>query len=148
MSNTPVIVAKHKPARQYYIEVVFPIDHDKKNKDKVQWALTLARYFQCNINIIKPYSISELDKKSLNNNIFFAKKTFDNKGVVYGIKTAKKNKNYYTSIYEFSQKIDADLILAMSYTLRKFVEKEKDEYTIPLMIVSPRTDIRKVGKFN
>ncbi|EFK96737.1 universal stress protein [sediment metagenome] len=148
LADIPIIIAKTPPPRPYYIEVVFPIDHDKKNKDKVAWAIYLAKYYSCNINIIKPFSIDSLDKKNLNNNIYFAKKAFDNKGIIYGIKTAKKDENFHTSTCNFSQKIDADLILVMSYAFKHFAEVEKNEFSIPVMLVNLNQKIRKLGKFN
>lgn len=147
-TNIPFIVAEHNPSHTYYKEIVVPMDHDKTYRETVQWIVYLSKYYQCNINIIKPY-LEEGDlKKDMENNIYFTKKMLDAKGVIYGIKTAKKNKSFRDEIFNFAEMIDADLIVMMAKNYKNYmIRGPKHESKTPVMCVNRRTDIIKYGGF-
>ena len=100
--------------------------------------------------MIKPYITDDLKKKYLSNNIFFTKKMLDNKGVVYGIKTAKGKDNFSGEIFQFAGMIDADLILMMSDKFYHYTSDKKnhENNTIPIMVINPRADLRRYQSFH
>ncbi len=144
----PFLVVEAPPAHSHYIEIVVPIDPDKKYKETVHWIIHLSKYYKCNINLIKPFLTDETKKRNMSSNIFFTKKMLDGNKIVYGIKTAKKNKSFTSEIYGFANNIDADLILIMSDKYDKYVRTKEEEQTtehVPIMCINPR--VRKYQSF-
>lgn len=145
----PFLVVEKAPTHSHYIEIVVPLDHDRKYKETVHWIIHLSKYYKCNINLIKPFLTEETKKRNMASNIFFTKKMLDGNKIVYGIKTAKKNKNFTGEIYRFAQNIDADLILIMSDKYDKYVrttEAKEVDVHVPIMCINPR--IRKYQSFS
>ena len=146
-SNVPFIITQEPPAHTHYVEIVVPIEYEKKYKETLRWIIYLAKYYKCNINFIKPYISDPYNKKLMDNNIYFTKKMLDSKNIVYGIKTAKRKKEFREEIFNFSTKIDADLILIMSKRYNRYVKDNKYRTSIPLMVINPRADLIKYQKF-
>lgn len=143
----PFILINTPPKHSHYIEIVIPIDYDKKFKESVHWIIYLAKYYKCNINLIKPYLTDDGKKKQMANNIYFTKKMLDGVGVVYGIKTAKKKGTFADEVFKFGQIIDTDLILIISDKYDTFVDAKREKsLDIPLMCINPR--VRKYQSFN
>jgi nucleotide-binding universal stress UspA family protein len=146
--DIPFIVAQDKPAHAYYKEIVVPLDHDKNYKETLNWVVYLSKYYNCNINIIKPFLYDEYKKKDMANNIYFTKKTLDKKNIIYGIKTAKKNKEFQDEVLRFAENIDADLIVMMVKKYKKFISKKPDyKERIPIMVINRNSKIIKYGGF-
>lgn len=146
--DVPFIVAQEKPAHAYYKEIVVPLDHDKNYKETLHWVVYLSKYYKCNINIIKPYLSDDYRKKDMANNIYFTKKMLDKKNIIYGIKTAKKNKDFQDEILRFAEMIDSDLILMMVKKYKKHLTDNPDyAEKIPIMVINRNTEIIKYGGF-
>ncbi len=146
--DVPFVVAQEKPAHTYYKEIVVPLDHDKNYKETLQMVVYLSKYYNCNINIIKPYLNNEYKKKDMANNIYFTKKMLDKKNIIYGIKTAKKNKVFQDEVIKFAENIDSDLIVMMVKKYRKYIEANPNyKERIPIMVVNRNSQIIKYGGF-
>jgi hypothetical protein len=142
----PFIIIDGPPAHSHYIEIVVPLDHDRKYKETVHWIIYLSKYYKCNINLIKPFIYDEGKKKHMANNIYFTKKMLDGNKIIYGIKTAKKKSDFRDEVFRFAQNIDADLILIMADKYDVYVQNNKQgTTTVPVMCVNPRT--RKYQSF-
>lgn len=145
--TVPFIVIDSAPAHSHYIEIVVPLDHDRKYKETLHWIIYLSKYYKCNINLIKPFISDEGKKKHMANNIYFTKKMLDGNKIIYGIKTAKKKSEFKNEVFKFAQNIDADLILIMADKYDTYVQNNKSHSgTVPIMCVNPRT--RKYQSFN
>jgi hypothetical protein len=144
--NVPFIIIDGAPAHSHYIEIVVPLDHDRKYKETVHWIIYLSKYYKCNINLIKPFIYDEGKKKHMANNIYFTKKMLDGNKIIYGIKTAKKKSDFQEEVFKFAQNIDSDLILIMADKYDVYVQNSKPgTRTVPVMCVNPRT--RKYQSF-
>lgn len=144
--DIPFIVATTAPTHDYYKEIVVPLDHDKKMKETLQWVVYLSKYYNCNINIIKPYIDDEYQKKDMANNIYFTKKLLDKKDIIYGIKTAKKGKVFEDEILRFSQNIDSDLVVLIINKYKKMVKDNPDyKETIPFLVINRNSEVVKYG---
>lgn len=145
-SNIPFVVTSKRPRHDYYKELVVPVDHDKKYKESLAWILYLSRYYNCNVNMIKPFITDPFMKKDMANNIYFTKKLLDKHGVVYGIKTAKRKQPFKAETFRFTELIDADIIVMMLKQYNKWISREEKLNTSsPIMIVPPRSDLIKYG---
>lgn len=146
--DIPFIVAQEGPAHNYYKEIVVPLDHDKHYKETLHWVVYLSKYYNCNINIIKPYIDDEFKKKDMTNNIYFTKKLLDKKNIIYGIKTAKKKKVFEEEVLRFAENIDSDLIVMMVNKFQSFIADHPDyDQKIPIMVINRNGQIIKYGSF-
>ncbi len=144
--DIPFIVVTSKPTHDYYKELVVPLDHDKRMKETLQWVVYLSKYYNCNINIIKPYIEDEYNKKDMANNIYFTKKLLDKKNIVYGIKTAKKGNLFGDEIMRFSQNIDADLVILIFNKYKKMIKNNPNyQETIPFLVINRNSEVVKYG---
>jgi len=142
--DVPFIVAQEKPAHSYYKEIVVPLDHDKKYKETLHWVVYLSKYYNCNINIIKPFLNDDYKKKDMANNIYFTKRMLDKKNIIYGIKTAKKNKIFQDEVVRFAENIDSDLIVMMVRKYQKFLSDNPNyDQRIPIMVINRNNQIIK-----
>ena len=152
-TKTPIIVTEALPTHTHYVEIVVPVEPDKKYKETLRWIIYLSKLYKCNLNFIKPFVKDKYQKEDMRKNIYFTKKMLDKYNIVYGIKTAKKDQDYRNEIFKFAAKIDADLIVAMTKKYHKYVGNKKKEDSagskthIPIMYINPRADIRKYGGF-
>ncbi|QKG81049.1 universal stress protein [Tenuifilum thalassicum] len=145
-TTLPFIIVSKPPLHSHYIEIVVPVDYDRKFKEAVHWIIYLAKYYKCNINLIKPFLSDDSKKKQLANNIYFTKKMLDGVNIVYGIKTAKKRGTFDQEVFRFAKTIEADLILIMSDKYNVFLDsKTESNLDIPVMCINPR--IRKYQSF-
>lgn len=143
----PFIIINTPPKHTHYIEIVIPVDYDRKFKEAVHWIIYLAKYYKCNINLIKPFLTDDGKKKQMANNIYFTKKMLDGVGIVYGIKTAKKKGSFEDEVFKFGQIIESDLILIMTDKYDYFVDAKREKsLEIPVMCVNPR--VKKYQSFN
>lgn len=143
----PFIIINKPPKHSHYIEIVIPVDYDRRFKEAVHWIIYLAKYYKCNINLIKPFLTDDGQKKQMANNIYFTKKMLDGVGIVYGIKTAKKKGSFEDEVFKFGQIIESDLILIMTDKYDFFVDAKREKsLEIPVMCVNPR--VKKYQSFN
>lgn len=146
--SIPFIIVDSPPAHNHYIEIVVPIDYDKKYKETLHWIIYLSKYYKCNINLIKPFINDESKKKDMASNIYFTKKMLDGNKIIYGIKTAKRTSSFRDEVIKFANNIEADLILIMAdrYIEYSATPKEINKNRVPLLCITPRT--RKLQGFN
>ncbi len=146
--SIPFIIVDSPPAHSHYIEIVVPIDYDKKYKETLHWIIYLSKYYKCNINLIKPFINDESKKKDMASNIYFTKKMLDGNKIIYGIKTAKRTSSFRDEVIKFANNIEADLILIMAdkYSVYSATPKEIIKNRVPLLCITPRT--RKLQGFN
>ncbi len=144
--DIPFIIAATKPPHDYYKELVVPLDNDKKVKETMQWVVYLAKYYNCNINLFKTRLEKEVDKRDMENNMYFIKKMLDKKNIVYGVSTAKKDAVFETDIIRFAESIDADLVVVMINKYKKILREQPNyDEKLPYLVINRNTEIIKYG---
>jgi len=156
-SKVPFIVIQGPPSKkEIFKDVVFPMDYKKEAKQKVNWALFLAKYFEVKIHIIIPTVKDKGLQRKTKMNCNFAERIFDNHGVSYDIQNIDSSHLGIETV-DYAQKIDADIILIMTTKdigLTDYVLGAKEQYIIannakiPVMCVNPRTDLSRYGSFS
>jgi nucleotide-binding universal stress UspA family protein len=156
-SKIPFIVVQDPPSKkEIFKDVVFPLDYKKEGKQKVNWALFLAKFFDVKIHIIAPQLKDKGIQKKVRININFAEKIFENHGVNYDIQMIESSHVGEETI-KYAQKIDADIVLIMTTKDIGFTDYmlgAKEQYIIannaklPVMCVNPRTDLSRYGGFS
>lgn len=140
-SNIPFYLVQEQPYREKITDVVVPFDYNEKARVQINWVILLSKYFQCNINILKPFIESNYKNEKMKKNMYFIKKMLDDKEVIYGVRTAKRGAKFNEAIYDFAKEINADLIFIMSYDFKKFILKaSKFGMKVPVLCINPATN--------
>lgn len=156
-TRVPFVVVQGKPDNtDRFSNIVFPIDFKSENKEKLQWAIFLGKYFNAKIHLFKsPVSDKSLAKK-VNTNLNFAIRFIIQNNLDYEIHTAKKSSNFSKEMLEFSQEINADMIIITStkhITFFDYLFGAPEQYImansskIPVMVVNPKATFAKMGQF-
>ena len=156
-SAVPYIVVHDKPSNMdRYSNIVFPIDFKSENKEKLQWAIYLGKYFNSKVHLFKaPVTDSSLVKK-VNVNLNFAIRFLIQNNLDYEIHTAKKSGNFGKEIISFAKEIQADLILITTTKHISFLDYlfgASEQYIIdnpsgtPVMCVNPKATFSQMGQF-
>jgi nucleotide-binding universal stress UspA family protein len=156
-STIPFIVVQDKPqSEDRFRSIVFPIDFRAENKEKLQWAIYLGKYFDSKVYLFKaPVTDKGLIKK-VNVNLNFAVKFLIQNNLDYEIHTGTKSSKFAVETLEFAQKVKADLILItttkylniadiMFGAPEQFIIANSSK--IPVMCVNPRAAYASVGQF-
>jgi nucleotide-binding universal stress UspA family protein len=148
-SNIPFYLIQAPPTHDKLNDVVVPVDYNEKNRIQMNWASLLSKYFSTNINIIKPYIENKHKNEKMKKNMFFIRQVLDTKGIVYGVRTSKRDSKFNEAIYEFAAEINADAIFIMSYQFKEFILKAKHfGMKVPVLCINPATNTTILtGKF-
>ncbi|MFO8235089.1 MAG: universal stress protein [Bacteroidales bacterium] len=156
-SKVPFITIQTPPSKkEVFKDIVFPMDYKKEAKQKVNWALFLAKYFDVKIHIITPKLRDKGLQKKTKMNINFAEKIFENHGVKYDFHPIDSSRLGEETV-NYAKDIDADLLLIMTTSgigITDYMLGAKEQYIIaneeklPVMCVNPRTDLNKYGGFS
>jgi hypothetical protein len=150
-------VVKAKPNNMdRYTSILFPIDFKSENKEKLQWAIYLGKYFNSKVHLFKsPVTDSSLVKK-VNVNLNFAIRFLIQNNLDYEIHTGKKYGSFGKEIMSFAKEISADLILITTtkhITFFDYLFGASEQYIIdnpsgiPVMCVNPKATFAKMGQF-
>ena len=155
-SEVPFVVVQEPPTHEHFNNIVFPVDFRAETKEKLNWAIYLAKYYQTKLHIFKSKVTDATLIRKVNNNINFAKKILDSKEIKYEITSATGKKSFSNETINCAHEVDADLILIMTtrhigftdYVLSADEQKIiANSAKIPVMCVNPRTDLRKLAGF-
>jgi nucleotide-binding universal stress UspA family protein len=155
-SSVPFIVIKQPPSKERYTDIVFPIDFKSENKEKLQWAIFLGKYFNSKIHLYKaPVADKNLQKK-VNVNLNFAIRFLIQNNIEYEIHAAASSKNFTKDTLAFTKQIGADMIIittTKNMTMMDLMFGAKEQYLmandegVPIMCINPKSNFAKVGQF-
>jgi len=156
-STVPFLVIQKEPGeKERFTDIVFPIDIKSENKEKLQWAIFLGKYFNSRIHLYKAAAKDKSLQKKINVNLNFAIRFLIQNNIEYEIHTAAAGKDFMKETLAFTKSINADLILITTtkhMTLLDLIFSAKEQYLIandegiPVMCVNPRASFAKVGQF-
>jgi nucleotide-binding universal stress UspA family protein len=108
-SPVPFIVVQDKPEdMERFGNIVFPIDFKSENKEKLQWAIFLGKYFNAKVHLYKsPVTDKSLAKK-INTNLNFAIRFLIQNNLDYEIHTSGKTNNFAKEMLSFSKEVHAE----------------------------------------
>ncbi|HLN20223.1 MAG TPA: universal stress protein [Bacteroidales bacterium] len=155
-SKVPFIVVQDPPAdMERYHNIIFPVDFRKENKEKIQMAIFLGKYFDSKIQFLVSKTTDKNLLQKTNININFAIKYFIQNNIEYQINEVPKG-NFAQQTIDFAQKIKADLIIIMTtknITVADYVMGASEQYIIansskiPVCCVNPKATFAKTGQF-
>lgn len=155
-AKAPFIVVQQPPKKNTIDRIVFPVDFKKENKEKIGWAVYIAKLFNSKIFVLKKsykrdkgYIIGTLK------NIAFVERYFRNKDVRYEITQAEQKQDFAEQTVKFAEKLNADLILIMTTKAIDYsdfilgVSEQNiidNDAKIPVMCLNPRPT--ELGSFS
>jgi nucleotide-binding universal stress UspA family protein len=144
-SPAPVIVVqKGTKFENGYKNIVFPVSTTAEVRQKVKWAIMIAKTFKSKIHVVQLYESFEEDQKKMrviNAQIF---EKFDENKIPYIHHIAEKDGNFGKQVLAYAQKNNADLIAIMTtpdsinFILGPYDEQMMfNQHEIPVMCVNP-----------
>jgi len=154
-SKSPFIVVQDSPSENLFQKIVFPIDYRSENKEVVSVILNLSKYYTGKIYIYKTQTNDKVFKKTIANNMNFARMMFESKHIEFEVHEGSVSKDYSIDVNEYANSINADLIIVQlqrNLTLTKFLFGVKEQsiianpFKIPVMVTNPK-EIRVYAGF-
>lgn len=156
-STVPFLVIQDKPPTEArFSSIVFPIDFRAENKEKLQWAIYLGKYFDSKVYLFKAPVKDKGLKRKVNINLTFAVKFLIQNNLDYEIHTAQKSSHLARETIEFAKEKKADLILittTKNISIADYVLGAAEQQIIantskiPVMCVNPRAAIVHMSQF-
>jgi nucleotide-binding universal stress UspA family protein len=155
-TKMPFIVVQDPPADQErYHNIVFPVDFKKENKEKIQMAIFMGKYFDSKIHLLVGASSDKGLIKKINVNLNFAIKYFIQNNIEYEIQKLPRGDIAVQTI-DFAQKINADLIVIVTtknITFADYVVGASEQSIIansskiPVCCVNPKSSFASSSQF-
>lgn len=154
-SRVPFIVVQERGMRAGgYRDIVVPMDLQRETRQSVTLVAGMASYFNSRVHVIVPRESDKLLRRTLQDNIVFAKKYFEGRGIAMEATEAVRGKGFVKAVLDHAKAIDADLIAVMNMVGTNIfgalgVPYEEDIITnkasIPVMMLNPVKDTTGAG---
>ncbi len=145
-SPCPVVVVQKRSFGNGYHKIVFPVSNDLEVRQKVQWAIMIAKLFNSTIQL---FQANESDQ-DLNQRITLITRQitdmFDDKKIAYEIVLSEKKKDFADQVLTYSMNAAIDMIMVMTvpqvdvpgFSVSVWDEKMMfNEAGIPVMCINP-----------
>jgi nucleotide-binding universal stress UspA family protein len=127
-SPVPVIVVQEKDFGKGYKNIVLPVDETSETKQKVNWAMQIAKIFDSTIHLFGIRHDDEFLKKQVANNMSQIKNILAKNSIKHTDKmSSDKHANYGKSIVIYCDYMQADLVMIMT----------NPDQMLPSFILSP-----------
>ena len=154
-SNVPVVIVKDVQSRMSYERIVLPIDLTKESRQKVSWAVHLAKQYNSEIHVIMEVesdeffmnkvkaSLAQVEKILQQNDVKFVSKLLDDQ---------EYPDNFGKDIIKYAEEVKADLIMIMTQkeseiqdylrlgTFARHIIQESR--SIPVMAINPKDTVK------
>jgi len=147
-SSVPVIVVQKRAFDKGYNDIVLPLDDSLESKQKLKWAIHIARIFNSKIHIFAMKHNDELISSKINNNLAQIKSILTKNKIKHTVKISEKSGgNFAKQAIAYANSIRADLVVIMTnpeQLLPSFMLGPWDEAIIfnaaqiPVLCVNPR----------
>lgn len=145
-SDVPVIVIQKRGFGEGYKNVVVALDSSTESKQKVKWAVYMAKNLNSTIHLYSLHVTEKDFKIKLKKNISQIKAIFEQNRINYTEGSSTEKGNVVKQIVDYSEKIKADLIMIMTNNdslLPNFIEKPEEKIIfnhckIPVMCINPK----------
>jgi nucleotide-binding universal stress UspA family protein len=156
-SKIPFLVVQEKPQHaERFNRIVYPVDFRGESKEILQWAIYLGKYFNSKVFLYRrPFRDPSLLKKT-NTNINFAVRFLRQNNVEYEIMEAAGKQNFDKETLDFSQEVNADLILIITsrhFTFLDYILGNREQrmianpFGISVMCINPHATKSGMGQF-
>ncbi|PLW92150.1 MAG: hypothetical protein C0592_12340 [Marinilabiliales bacterium] len=147
-TNVPFIVVQKREYREGYNKIVIPLDDTIESRQKLKWAIYIAKQFDATIYIKALYRSDELYKAKLRAVLNKIVELFDKNEVKYDAEFISDSGSFAKQVIDYTKRLDADMIMIMtnqdSSPIPNFLLNPWDEQIIfneievPVMTINPR----------
>lgn len=116
-SNVPVVCVKERRENPSFDNIVLPIDLTKTSKQKVAWAMKLAKKFHSTIHVIMEVEKDEFLRNKVNANLKQIESALEKEQISYISKLLDDRKypdNIGQDTVQYAEEVNADLIMIMT----------------------------------
>ncbi len=116
-ATAPVVIVKELVSTTHYKKIVLPIDLTKESRQKVTWAINLAKKFDAEIHVIMEIEKDEFLKHKVKGSLHQVETMLAKAGVKFQSKILDDQEypeHFGKDIIQYTQEIDADLVLIMT----------------------------------
>jgi len=151
-THVPTIVVQKKPLVEPYRHIVFPVTFSSQDRQKVNWAIYLAKTFRATIHIFPKRETAEYRKKKIMAVVKQIKVIFEKHNISFEDKVSEEGAgNFSKQLLDYAVANNADLIMTMIAS-RRFLpfSNTMDEQIIfnssqiPVICINP-TDVKKLS---
>jgi nucleotide-binding universal stress UspA family protein len=160
-SKTPIIIVQEKNIDEKgYSNIVVPLELEKEAKQKLNYVVEMANYFNSNIHIIVPKETDEYLVNQIDRNLAYAKQFFQERSIEHTSHISEyASSDFDKGIIKYAAAIQADLIAVMNYEdsslinlfTGSFVQHIiTNEAQIPALVINPKStsDISVFGNYS
>ncbi len=157
-ANVPVIIVNEFPKKGLYERLVLPIDLSQESKQKVTWAIHIAKKYNSEVHIISEVEDDEFLQNKIRATIYQVKNILEQNGVkavVFELDEERFPGHLGVDTLKYADEINADLILIMTHQEKGFSEyifgSEAQQIVnrvnkVPVMCIHPKeTSFKYVG---
>lgn len=148
-SNAPYIVVQKKPFAEHgYKNILLPMDFTREAKQKLAWAVFIAKIFNSKCHLLAEYQGDEFLANKIKNNIYYSEAVLRDNDVedVTVHQLPKGSGDFDKATIKYAREINADLIVVMT-TLDKGLSEYiagpyeqriiANEAEIPVLVIKP-----------
>jgi len=124
-SNVPVIIVNDFPKKGRYEKIVLPIDLSVESKQKVTWAIHIAKKYGSEVHIIAEVEDDEFLHNKIKATIYQVKNILIQNGVnavIFELDEERFPGHLGVDTLKYADEINADLILIMTHLEKGFSE--------------------------
>ena len=119
-ANRPFVVVQKKAMLAHgYKSIILPIDFSRETKQKLVWAVELAKVFKSFLHILADHESDEYAARAVNNNIAYAENYLRERGCAFEVTKAPKG-DFTKETIAFAKSKQADLIIIMTNQEKEF----------------------------
>lgn len=153
-ANRPFVVVQKKAMLSHgYKNIILPIDFSRETKQKLVWAVELAKVFKSFLHILADHESDEYAARAVNNNIAYAENYLRERGCAFEVSKAPKG-DFTKETIAFAKSKEADLIIIMTNQEKEFSHYIIGPYeqnvianpeAIPVMTLNPVNNMVSKG---
>jgi len=114
LTNTPTIVVQKRSFQDGYKNIVFPITAYSEDRQKVIWAVNIAKTFDATVHLIPKFATEQLNKKKIMNMTKQIKDVFDEYSVKYTDEVREPEAgNFAKQVIDYAVENEAELIMTI-----------------------------------
>jgi nucleotide-binding universal stress UspA family protein len=143
-TNTPTIIVQKKSEREGYKNIVFPITSSTEDRQKVLWAVSIAKTFNSIVHLLPKFESEKYHKTKIMNITKQIKDIMTKYGVSFVDKVSSPEAgNFAKQVIDYSVENNADLIMTLVNKDKTFFFTSWDEQIIynssqiPVICINP-----------
>ena len=147
-SEVPFIVVQKKKFERNYQKIVLPLDDSLESRQKIKWAIAIAKRFNATILIKAMYKSDEIQRYKLNIVLMRVLKILDENNISYEYEMKEGSGSFSKQTIQYAVDNNADMIIIMTNqdagSFPSFIFNPADEQVlfneeqIPVMCINPR----------